>query len=167
MNPVICISLASIVNAMDINEIGKTANATNTNHRFTSNISIPYIYEYLKKDANPIYDMLEEKIKKISKIKTSEFIDETPNAFSIKTSKDVFNIFKDNGVVPAKISALSDGGVVFEYFTDSSYNAISIYNDKEIIYLTRPNFSSESTVDKINLDEIKEKLSNDVSSSEE
>lgn len=95
------------------------------------------------------------KINKFSELKLSEYLEEIPNEFSTETAKKILNIISDTSINIEKVSPLSDGGVVFEFFTDREYVVISVYNNSEIIYIHKPRKGAE-TIKIVSLDEIKD-----------
>jgi hypothetical protein len=115
----------------------------------------------------PVFRELQVRINEFVKLPVSDYMEEIPNKWSVSYSLDILNIFKGEGTPPSKISPLLEGGVLFEFFTNAGYHSISIYNDGEIIYLTRPNTGEPEMISSLSASDTKDKLNNAIGSRRE
>lgn len=75
----------------------------------------------------------EQKIRGFKDLKVSAYMPEIPTQLSIDTALRIHSIFQELNIVPKKVAASVEGGVLFEYFNTGIYYAIEICNSGEIV----------------------------------
>ena len=87
---------------------------------------------------------------------------EIPNQLSISNASQIFEVFEEKDVMPEKITASVEGGVLFEFFINSTYCAIELSNGGEVIRIKRPR-GEKSVISEMQLDEVCTELQQDLS----
>lgn len=84
------------------------------------------------------------------------FNSEPPNEVAIKNALNTLDILKIHSILPVKINASSDEGIIFELLINGNYYLFEFYNDGDIVFLKRENGKSEAF--DINNNEIESKI---------
>lgn len=85
------------------------------------------------------------------------YVEELPSELATEISLSILDIVESEGFIPEKVSALMEGGIMFEFVSEQFYLVIEVDNEGTIGYVKEQGEFTESNV--ISLEQLKEVVS--------
>ena len=114
--------------------------------QFAESIDLDYLKADNHKDIHLSFNNYLDKIKSFEYYPKGwdSFDTEPPSKIAIKNAIFALKLTRKHFILPERVNASADEGIIFEFLKGDKYYLIEFYNDGDIVYLKRENTKSEA-----------------------